>query len=154
MKQFRNAAFAISAFAVALFAADSPFVGTWKLTASKSKRDDGRLASSATMKLEAEGNGLKATVDSTDAQGKPVNFTYSASFDGNPSSVSGHPNVDEITLHRVNDHTINATGKKGGKVVFTERRTVSKDGKTMTLSRNGTNPEGKKFHATMVFDKQ
>jgi len=154
MRQFFNAALTMSIFAVALFAADNPFVGTWKVNASKSKLEDSGLGTTGTVRIEAEGNGMKATVETTDAQGQPVNFTYSATFDGKPSSVSGSPNMDTIMLRRVNDHTINATGKKGGKVMFTDRRTVSEDGKTMTLSRTGTNPQGKKFHATMVFDKQ
>jgi hypothetical protein len=54
----------------------------------------------------------------------------------------------------VNNNTITGTGKKGDKVVFTDRRVVSKDGKMMTLSRSGTDAEGKQFHATLVFDKQ
>jgi hypothetical protein len=39
-------------------------------------------------------------------------------------------------------------------VVYTDKRTVSQDGKTMTISRSGKNPEGKAFHAAIVFDKQ
>ncbi len=154
MKQFRNAAFAISALAVALFAADSPFAGTWKLNASKSKLEGSGLGSASTVKIESETNGLKIDVDATDDKGQPVKFSYSATLDGKPNSVSGAPNVDKVMFRSVNAHTINATGEKGGKVVYTDRRTVSGDGKTMTISRNGTNAEGKKFHATMVFDKQ
>jgi hypothetical protein len=31
---------------------------------------------------------------------------------------------------------------------------VSNDGKTLTISRSGTDTQGKPFHETMVFDKQ
>jgi len=31
---------------------------------------------------------------------------------------------------------------------------VSKDGKTYIISRTGTSPDGKKYHATIAFDKQ
>ena len=47
-----------------------------------------------------------------------------------------------------------ATGKKGGRVVYRDRRTVSEDGKTLTISRTGTDSQGKAYRGTMVFDKQ
>jgi hypothetical protein len=62
--------------------------------------------------------------------------------------------MDTVMLHRVNDHTITAMGQKDGKQVFSDRRVVSKDGKTLTLTRAGTNLQGQKFKATAVFDKQ
>jgi hypothetical protein len=68
--------------------------------------------------------------------------------------VTGSAAIDELSLKRVNDHTIDATGKKNGKVVYTDKRTVSKDGKTFTISRTGTSPDGNAIHATIVFDKQ
>ena len=73
---------------------------------------------------------------------------------GKPVKVSGSPGMDEIATTRVNARTYDASAKQGGKVVFTDHRTVSSDGKTMTIARKGTNPEGKPFTATIVFDKQ
>ena len=80
--------------------------------------------------------------------------TPPGTLDGKPSKVTGSAAIDELSLKRVNDHTIDATGKKDGKVVYTDKRTVSKDGKTYTISRIGTSPDGKKNHSTIVFDKQ
>lgn len=136
-----------------LVAAESPFAGTWKLNPSKSTLEGG-LASTATVRIEPDGSGLKISVESVNAQGQPVNFTYQATLDGKSVKVTGSPTADETSTRRVNSHTYTATGMKNGKVVFVDRRTVSKDGKTMTISRNGTDGEGKPFHATMVFDKQ
>jgi hypothetical protein len=68
--------------------------------------------------------------------------------------VTGSAAIDELSLKRVNDHTVNATGKKNGKVVYTDKRTVSQDGNTYTISRTGTDAAGKKYHATIAFDKQ
>ena len=78
---------------------------------------------------------------------------YEASLDGKPSKVTGSPAIDELSLKRVNEHTIDATGKKDGKVVYTDKRTVSKDGKTYTISRTGTSPDGKKYQSTMILDR-
>lgn len=149
-----KAALAVSILTLALYAADNPFVGTWKLNAAKSKVGDSGLGSTGTVKIESEGAGLKVAVDTTDAQGQPVKFTYQATLDGKPGTATGAPNFDTITIQRVNDHTLNVTGKKDGKVMFTDRRVVSHDGKTLTLSRSGTNAQGKPFKATLVFDRQ
>jgi hypothetical protein len=55
---------------------------------------------------------------------------------------------------REDGHSIEATLKKSGKVGSTARRTVSKDGKTMTLAISGTNTKGEKVHNVAVYGKQ
>ena len=140
--------------AVALFAAESPFVGTWKLNAAKSKLEGSGMGAATTVRYEATGDGLKASVESTSPQGQPMNFSYQASLDGKDAAVTGSPTFDMISMKRINDHTLTAIGKKDHKVVWTDRRVVSGDGKTMTLTRNGTNAEGKKYHSTAVLEKQ
>jgi len=153
IQSVQKAAFAISIFAVSLFAA-SPFAGNWKLNAAKSKLAGTGIGSSGTVSVETDGTNYKASVHTTDDKGQPVNFDYEATLDGKPSKVTGSAAIDELSLKQVNDHTIEATGKKGGKLVYTDKRTVSKDGKTYTISRTGTSADGKKYHATIVFDKQ
>ena len=154
IQYLRNTTFAVCILAVGLFAAENPFVGTWKLNAAKSKLAGSGLGQNATVHIESDGKSLKVSVESTDPQGQPLNFTYEATLDGKPGTATGSPTFDTISLQRVNNNTITAAGKKGDKVVFTDRRVVSKDGKMMTLSRSGTDAEGKQFHATLVFDKQ
>ena len=154
IQSLRKAAFAISLLAVGLFAAENPFAGTWKVNGAKSKLAGSGIGPSGGVRLECDGKTYKAFVDTTDEKGQPVKFDYEASLDGKPSKVTGSATIDELSLKRVNDHTINATGKKDGKVVYTDKRTVSQDGKTYTISRSGTSPDGKKYHASVVFDKQ
>ena len=144
----RKAAFALCLLAVGLFAAENPFAGTWKLNAAKSKLAGSGIGPSGGVRVESDGTTYKASVDTTDEKGQPVKY------DGKPSKVTGSAAVDELSLKRVNDHTVNATGKKNGKVVYTDKRTVSQDGKTYTISRTGTDAAGKKYHATIAFDKQ
>jgi hypothetical protein len=154
IQQLRKVCFATCVFAVALFAADSPFVGTWKMNAAKSKLDGSGIGTGATLVIEPDGGGLKVSVDGTDAKGQPMKFNYSATLDGKPATITGSPMTDTVMLTKVSDNVINAVGKKDNKVVYNDHRTISKDGKTMTIARTGTNAEGKKFKATLVFDKQ
>jgi hypothetical protein len=139
--------------ALALFAADSPFVGSWKQNPVKSKMEGSGLEPNATIHIDPEGTGLKVSVEAT-LKGQPNNFTYLATLDNKPVKVMGNPTFDEIWTMLDDDYTIAASGRKAGKVVFTDRRVVSGNGKSMTIFRSGTNPEGKPFKATMVFDKQ
>lgn len=53
--------------------------------------------------------------------------------DGMDHAVSGHPRMDTVSVKIVDDHTITETGKKGGKVVYTDTTTVAPDGKTATF---------------------
>jgi len=154
IQSLRKAAFAISILAVGLFAAENRFAGTWKLNAAKSKLAVSGIGASGGVRVESDGTTFKASVDTTDEKGQPVKFDYRATLDGKPSKVTGSAAIDELSLKRVNDHTIDATGKKNGKVVYTDKRTVTKDGKTYAISRTGTSPDGKKNHSTIVFDKQ
>ncbi|HEY2445175.1 MAG TPA: hypothetical protein VGI20_05490 [Rhizomicrobium sp.] len=50
--------------------------------------------------------------------------------DGDDQSVAGNPYFDTMAIKIVDDHTVQQTGKKSGKVVFTSTRTVDPDGKT------------------------
>lgn len=154
LKRFRNAALAVCIFAVTLLAADSPFVGTWKMNAEKSKVTGADAMQNVTVRYEMDGDTLKASVDGTNAQGQPVSFTYEAGLDGKPGTATGAPTFDSIMIHRISPNSLRVTGKKGDKVVYTDRRLVSKDGKMLTISRTGTDSTGKPYHSTMVFDKQ
>jgi len=149
-----KATFAIGVLTVGMFAAESPFAGTWKINAAKSKLAGSGIGGSGSVRVECDGTTYKSSVDTTNEKGQPIKFDYEATLDGKPSKVTGSATMDETSLKRVNDHTIDATAKKDGKAVYTDKRTISKDGKTYTISRTGTSPDGKKYHATIVFDKQ
>ena len=54
----------------------------------------------------------------------------------------------------MNDRTYEITTMKDGKMFGTGKSTVSADGKSRTLSLNGTDANGKKFKAKAVYDKE
>jgi hypothetical protein len=57
---------------------------------------------------------------------------YDVAADGQDHPVSGHA-YDSISVTIVDPHTISVVGKKGGTVIFESSRTVSADGKTLTV---------------------
>ena len=75
--------------------------------------------------------------------------------DGQGQKVSGDPYHDSVSVKVVDDHTIEETDKKDGKIVTTSKVTVSPDGKTATFefsdsSASNAEPVTGKGEATRV----
>jgi len=138
--------------AAVCFASDVQ-VGSWKLNETKSKLAPG-LPKNSTVVYEATGDDVKVTVDGTDKDGKAAHNEWTGKVDGKDYPVTGDPNSDTRSLTKVDDHTLQLTAKKGGKVTLSGQIVVSADGKTRTVTTNGTDPEGKKFTNISVYDRQ
>lgn len=136
----------------AAFASD-PLAGTWKLNEAKSKVDPG-APKNHTVIYEPAGDEMKVIVEGTDSSGASTRNEWTGKFDGKEYPVTGDATSDMRSYTKVNDHTVKFTGKKDGKVTMTGRVTVSPDGKTRTVTTQGTNAEGKKVKATTVYEKQ
>jgi uncharacterized Ntn-hydrolase superfamily protein len=136
----------------AAFAADA-FSGTWKLNEAKSKMGDGAVKNT-TVTYEVMGESIKVTLDGVSADGKATHDEWTGKYDGKDYPVTGNPMTDSRSYKKINDHTLEATGKKGDKVVLTAKITVSADGKTRTVVSTQTTADGKKVTSTAVYDKQ
>jgi hypothetical protein len=134
--------------------ASNPRLGTWKLNVVKSKYDPGPAPQSVTMKIEAAGEGEKATTEGVNAAGAPTKTEYTAQYDGKDYPMTGSQNADTVALKRIDARTIERTDKKGEKVVVTSSRVVSEDGKTMTVTTTGTNAQGQAMNNVTVWEKQ
>ena len=134
--------------------ATDPASGTWELNLAKSKFSPGLPPRSLTRTFEVTGTDVTYSLKGIDAEGKPTLVQFTAKYDGKDYPVTGSPDFDAISLRRVNAVTVNATLKKGGKVVQTSKRVVSKDGKTLTLTTKGTNAKGQAVNNVTVFDKR
>ena len=138
--------------AAVCFAADAN-MGTWKLNEAKSKLVAG-ATKNMTVVYEAAGDMVKVTVDGTDSDGKPVHSEWTGNFDGKDYPVTADPTSDARSYKKVDDHTMQLTVKKDGKVTVTGRIVVAADGKSRTVTTSGTNSKGAKVSSTAVYDKQ
>jgi hypothetical protein len=86
--------------------------------------------------------------------GKPTSIQASYSLDGREHPIIGAPDADSQSITRVDALTTEGTLKKGGKVVQTVRRSITKDGKTMTITFKGQNAQGQTINNVMVFEKR
>jgi len=129
------------------------WVGTWKLNAAKSQ-----LGSSAvraqTLTFEATPAGIKLTAEGTDAEGKPMKTGYTSKFDGKDVPWPGNPVADAAAPKKIDDNTYENVWKKGGKATVTAKVSVSADGKTLTITQSGTDPQGKPVSSVAVYDRQ
>jgi hypothetical protein len=129
-------------------------MGTWKLNEAKSKFTPGTAKNTLVIYKDAMLGRVKITVDGIDAKGKPTHHEWTGNFDGKDYAVTGDPTSDMRVYTKVDEHTLSMTFKKGGKVTGTGRVVVSADGKSRTVTTNGTNAKGKKFTNVAVYDKQ
>jgi hypothetical protein len=129
-------------------------IGTWKLNLAKSKYSPGPPPKEGTLTVEPQSDGLKFTIDSIDAESKPVHYELSPKYDGKDYPMTGNPNADTASMKKINDHTIEVVGKKNGQVTMTSRSVVSKDGKTRTTTQKGKNAKGQDVNNTIVYDRQ
>jgi hypothetical protein len=138
--------------AAAVCFANSPQLGTWKLNEAKSKFAPG-VPKNHTVTYEAAGDSMKVTVEGTDLEGKPTKNEWTGKFDGKDYPVTGDATSDMRSYKQVDDHTLNFSIKKGGKVTITGKIVTSADGNSRTVTTKGTDSKGKKFTNVAVYDK-
>lgn len=139
------------AAATASFAAN-PHIGTWKLNEAKSKMPAG-MGKNTTVVYAEQKDKIKVTVDGVDKDGKSTHSVWVGKFDGKAYPVKGNLPYNSVAYKMVNDRTNDITTMKNGKLVWNGRITVSADGKSRTVTINGTGPDGKKFKSKAVYDK-
>jgi len=145
---------AVMVFSSSVLLAADNWVGTWKLNVEKSTYSPGPAPKSLTLKYEASQGVIKLTSDGVTADGKPTHGTYSSKFDGKDVPWEGNPDADTSAPKKTDDNSFENVWKKGGKVTFTVRAVVSKDGKTYTVSQAGKNAKGEAVNIVAVYERQ
>jgi hypothetical protein len=130
-------------------------VGSWKLNVAKSTFSPGPAPKSGFTKIEAAGQGAKLTVEQTAADGTTRHWEFTANYDGKDVPITGNnPDADTVARTIVDANTVETISKKAGKVVTTQRSTVSADGKTRTVTTKGVNAAGQTVNNIAVYERQ
>ena len=146
------AALALSFTATAACFAANPHMGSWKLNEAKSKLVPGMGKNTMVIYAEQKDK-IKVTVAGVDKDGKPTHSVWVGKFDGKAYPVKGNLTYNSVAYKVVNDRTNDITAMKDGKMSWSGRITVSADGKSRTVTLNGTGADGKKFNGKVVYDK-
>jgi hypothetical protein len=117
-------------------AADNPFIGTWKLNTDKSKF----TGTTNTFEPTPAGD-IRLTSGG-------LEYTFKADGREYDGPVGG-----KVSWTQVDDRTWASTTKVDGRVLVTSTRTLSPDGKTMTMISKGTKPNGQDFEDTTIFER-
>jgi hypothetical protein len=131
----------------------NPHLGTWKLNETKSKIPAG-MGKNTTVTYTEQKDNIKVAVVGVDKDGKPTKSVWVGKFDGKAYPVKGNLPYDAVAYKVINERTNHITTLKDKKIiVWTGEITVSADGKSRTVTINGSSADGKKFKGKAVYDK-
>jgi len=148
-----RAALAFCLIPMAGFASDH-MLGAWKLNLAESKYAGIPAPKDTTITYTADGAGYRYEAKGTSGDGQPINTAFMYAKDNEDIKITGSMFADTIVMQNGASDAAMATFKRGGKVVGDAERTISKDGKRMTLRGKSTMADGKKATFTSVYDKQ
>jgi hypothetical protein len=141
-------------FATLSVAAAADYSGTWKLNTAKSKYTGIPMPKEQTATYTPKGTGYEYVVKGTSATGQPIQSSFTYVKDGEEAKATGFPYWDSMVIKGGTSNKTTVTLKRAGKNVGTVHRTLSADGKTLTLNGTVTLPDGKKGTYLAVYDKQ
>ena len=131
-----------------------PFAGVWRLNPQKSRYPGATCPKRMVIVMACAGNGVRYRSETTYADGHSSRSEYHASYDGKEAIVMGSGGLLlPVSLKCIDANTVVATYKRGGQVVATSRRMVSKDGRKMTITANSPNQSGKNVLSIGVYEK-
>jgi hypothetical protein len=161
MVRFIRAALVVCLLAAASAASGQspadPSLGTWKLNVAKSKYTNMAANMSDTRSYEYVNGWILVTTETINARGVRSGVRFVAKFDGKEYQQVGRfaPTIALITYKPVNAYSLQYTTRTtAGKLDSTNTRTVSADGKTMTIEQKSTDDAGKPVGYVQVWDKQ
>jgi hypothetical protein len=131
-----------------------PVIGTWELNLAKSKIIPGPAPQCETRVYQFNGKQLILTISAIGADGKALTTQSAYLYDGKEYPVIGNPDIDAQTLRQIDPYNISGTMKKSGKVVQTNSRSVSKDGKILTVAFKGVNAKGQTVDQLLFYDRR
>ena len=145
------------AVSVGLRADNNPLVGKWKINLAKTKYNAGTPPKNQVITYDMVGDALRLTAEIDNAQGHQTN-SYTAKYDGKDypftSTARDAAKGQTVRLKRIDAKTTQRTTYFKGKQIGTVTEVVSKDGKTLTRTQKGVNPQGQPIDNVQVLDKQ
>jgi hypothetical protein len=131
-------------------------IGTWKLNVAKSKFNPGPGYKSETRSYEPTADGYKFQGERVNPDGSTQKYGFTVKYDNKDYPVTGKDpgGADSIAVELVDANHIDSTSKKGHEVLYTSKVEVSQDGKVMTITTKGKNPDGEPFENVQVYDRQ
>ena len=131
-------------------------IGTWKLNVAKSKFNPGPGYQSETRTYTPTVDGYTFEGERVNPDGSTQKYGFTVKYDNKDYPVTGKDpgGADTIAVKLVDANNIESTSKKSRDVLYTSKVEVSRDGKVMTITTKGKNPDGEPFDNVQVYDRQ
>jgi hypothetical protein len=131
-------------------------IGNWKLNVAKSKFNPGPGYKSETRTYEPTADGYRFQGERVTPDGSTQKYGFTVKYDNKDYRVTGKDpgGADTLAVKLVDANHIDSTSKKGSEVLYTSKVVVSDDGKVMTITTKGKNPDGEPFDNLQVYDRQ
>ena len=137
------------------FAQSDPLLGIWQLNVAKSKYSPGPPPKSQTWYIwDDEAKTRKNSQVTIREDGVPDAVVIIHTYDDTPRPVPGQRSYDASAYRRVDAHTVSARYLQAGKLTATAAWSVSQDGKTLTYTATGTDPNGRQVNQLRIYEKQ
>jgi hypothetical protein len=151
---FLGALLTSSSAVIAAGSVADPAVGTWKLNLAKSAFAGIPAYKSQIRIYSRSGQDITLKMTTVSAEGKETTTQATYKLNGKDYPSMGNPDFDSLSGMQIDTNTVEFTLKRAGEPVGKIRRTVSKDGQTLTINYEIKNANGVLTGAVTVFDKQ
>jgi len=135
--------------------------GVWTLDGAKSSNASGPLPKNETRTygIAKSDGSLTLVVEGVAAEGTPYAYGATGEINGMEYPIPGRDEGarilgDSISWRRVDPLTVEMDIKKKGGIINATRHALSEDGRTLTVTEDGIDPEGKPIHASKVYRRR
>jgi hypothetical protein len=122
--------------------------GAWRFLPEVSRYESGPAPKASKRQWIPDGDGVKFLHDGVNATGKDFHTEFRAGYDGKFVPFTGGTLYDSVALHWKNPRRVDQVFTLKGKVTVKATRTISKDGKRMTIDSRG-----KGFRNLLVYER-
>lgn len=134
---------------ILLLALDDRGQGTWRFLPSESHYESAPAPQKSERRWIPDGEGVRFLHDGINASGKPFHTEFRANYDGKPVPFTGGTLYDSVAIFWRNPRKVDQVFTMKGVVTVRATRTISKDGRRMTI-----HARGKGFHNKLIYERQ
>ena len=97
---------------------------------------------------------IQFIVDEVTASGASIHIEWTGKYDGKDCPATGAKSYDSAAMRPSSADTLDWTFKKSGQLALKATSIVSRDGKTLTITWTGKNPQGETITVVHIYDKE